>query len=352
MKLLEPFRSFDILTLAFWLPIPIFGLSLLLSTSPTLFSAQIVNLVIGAAVFLLITQIDIDQLKPGYWLAYLFTIGIIASVFILGEVTRGSYRWIDLGFIRIQPSEVAKPFFIFFFAVFLSRFSMRKLRNFAVALVLFAIPFLLVFKEPDLGSSLVLAAIFFGMLFKSNVKLVHFGLLVLAIIGTMPIAWHFIHDYQRERVLAFLNPDYDPLGKTYNINQAMIAVGSGQVTGRGLGHGTQTQLKFLPEHTTDFIYASLGEELGFVGSVAVIALFVLLFWRLASLAEQQTDQFRALIVFGIAVMFLAQAFIHIGGNIGVLPLTGITLPFISYGGSSFIASMALLGLAMRGISKT
>lgn len=324
--------------------IPLFGLAMLRSTSPELFTQQLVNMAAGLVILFVILRLDIEALRQLAVPLYIFSILFLLSVFLFGDPTRGSYRWIELGPLRLQPSEVVKPFFVVFFASFLSSRNMKALGNLGLAIVLFAIPFLIIFKEPDLGSAVVLAVVFFGMLFMSGIRLLHTTLLALLFFVSMPFVWQFTHEYQRERVVAFLNPQHDPLGKTYNINQSMIAVGSGEIAGRGLGHGTQTQLKFLPEHSTDFIFASLGEELGFVGAAALIILYVVVFWRLLRVSEMANDTFSALILFGIGLMLLMQAFIHIGGNIGILPVTGITLPLVSYGGSSVFATAILLGI--------
>lgn len=324
--------------------IPLFGLAMLRSTSPQLFTQQLINMAIGAVIFLLIVRLDLTLLKQFAVPLYIGSILLLLSVFIFGDPTRGSYRWLELGYFRLQPSEIVKPLLVISFAAFLSQRQMKKLPNVLQALALFFIPFIIIFKEPDLGSAVVIAFLFFGMLFMSGIRMLHVFVLAVVLLASLPIGWQFTHEYQRERVFTFLNPQKDPLGKTYNINQSVIAVGSGELAGRGLGHGTQTQLKFLPEHSTDFIFASLGEELGFIGASVLILLYMLVFWRLLRISEGTADTFSALLLFGIATILFTQAFIHIGGNIGILPVTGITLPLVSYGGSSVFATAILLGL--------
>lgn len=330
--------------------IPLFGLAMLRSTSPQLFTQQLINMAIGVGIFLLIIRFDLTVFRQLAVPLYIFSVLLLLSVFIFSDPTRGSYRWIELGFLRLQPSEVVKPLLVISFASYLCQRPMYKLGNVIQALILFFVPFIIIFKEPDLGSAVVVAFLFFGLLFMSGIRVMHVCALALILLASLPIVWQFTHQYQRERVFAFLNPQKDPLGKTYNINQSVIAVGSGELTGRGLGHGTQTQLKFLPEHSTDFIFASLGEELGFIGATALLFLYITIFWRLLRLSERTEDTFTALILFGIATILLSQAFIHIGGNIGILPVTGITLPLVSYGGSSVFATAMLVGLLFSALT--
>lgn len=351
MGVFAALKSLDFVTLATIVPIPFFGLVMLLSLAPSLFYTQLINILVGVIVFFIVYQLDKDVLESAAIPAYILAVLMIVAVYVFGDATRGSYRWIEFGFVRIQSSEFVKPLLVVFFAWFFSTRDMQSLKNAGLAIALFAIPFILVLREPDLGSSLVLAAMFIAMLFVSGMKLKYFLILAIAALAALPFAWNFLHDYQKDRVLAFLNPDFDPLGKSYNITQSIITIGSGQIFGRGLGHGTQTQLKFLPEHTTDFIFASIGEELGLLGCAALVALYLLFFWRVLHISEEAENRFIQLLVFGIGVIIITQAFIHIGGNLGLMPLTGITLPFISYGGSSVVASSILLALLFRAIKQ-
>ncbi len=326
--------------------IPIFGLLMLLSSATDLFYRQLISMVLGLVVVFLVSRLDREAIKLLAVPAYIFSLVLLVLVFFFADQTRGSYRWLAFGGGQIQPSELMKPFLIVFFAYILMNRPPVKLTNVALCIGLFLIPFILVFREPDLGSAVVLVCGFGSMLFLSGVKLRYFLAVLITVLVLLPIGWHFTQPYQRARVTAFLNPKSDPLGKSYNINQSVIAVGSGQFIGRGLGQGTQTQLKFLPEHTTDFIFASLGEELGFIGAFALLILYTIIFWRLVRLSERMEDRFAALILSGSAIMLVSQAYIHIGGNIGILPVTGITLPLVSYGGSSVLATAILFGIIL------
>jgi rod shape determining protein RodA len=205
-------------------------------------------------------------------------------------------------------------------------------------------PALFVFLQPDLGSCLVIVFIWLGMVFAKGVKarwLVS-GLAFLALF--LPLSWHFLKDYQRQRIYNFLQPQNDPLGSGFNVIQSIITVGSGKIFGRGLGRGTQSQLRFLPERHTDFIFASLAEEIGFLGVIVLLSLFFFLLWRILIVAKNAADSFAYFICLGVFNLIFIQVFINIGMNLGILPITGITLPLISYGGSSLISTMICLGL--------
>lgn len=352
MKLFSQTSHIDWLFALPVLVIPVFGLTLLLSSSESLFFKQLLNFGIGIVVFYFLSKIDLGIFQTLAPYLYIFAIVLLLSVFAITDPTRGSYRWLYLWGAQIQVSEIAKLVLVIFFAYFLSSRSIKSVKNVISGLVLAAAPCLLIFREPDLGTSVVVGVSFFVMLFLSGIKYRYVVILLSLVVLSLPMAWKFTHQYQRDRFLAFLEPQKDPLGVTYNINQSIIAVGSGQLFGRGLGQGPQTQLQFLPEHNTDFIFASLGEELGLVGTVLLVFAYTWLFWRLIVLGQRQNDRFRALLLFGCATIIITQAFIHIGGNIGILPVTGITLPLISYGGSSVIVICALLGIAVNATSQS
>ncbi len=213
----------------------------------------------------------------------------------------------------------------------------------------------MVFRQPDLGSALVVASLYLGIVFSAGIPLKFLSLGLISTGISLPIFWHFLKDYQRVRLTNFINPLTDPLKGGYHLLQSIIAVGSGQFLGRGLGQGTQSQLRFLPESHTDFIFASLGEELGFLGTSLLICLYGLMFLGILRAAKKSPDQFGQLVCVGVFSMFLFQVFINIGMNIGLVPITGITLPFISFGGSSLLSSLICLGLvisvSLRGLSQ-
>ncbi|MBI3952411.1 MAG: rod shape-determining protein RodA [Candidatus Doudnabacteria bacterium] len=287
---------------------------------------------------------DLKKLTP--WL-YLLIILALGYVLFFGSAIRGSSRWVNLGFFQLQPAELAKLFMVIVMAKFLDKHG-EKLKDFRYVLlsaVYIGIPALLILAEPDLGSALVLAGTWFAMLLFSPMKKKHLAILIAILILGLVVGWFFVmQDYQRQRVFTFINPDADPKGSGYNVIQSIIAVGSGGLWGRGLGRGFQSQLKFLPERQTDFIFASTAEELGLLGSLAVIGLFCLLFYRLVKTIKTSRDNFGMFLALGIFFMFFIQVLINIGMNIGILPVTGIPLPLLSYGGSSLLTTFLALGV--------
>lgn len=337
------FKNFDFSIPLIVLAIGILGLSLLFSLAPGLVVTQITFFILGFLFFLLFAQIDFRIYQNLSWIFYGGSLILLFLTFILGEVTRGSVRWIQIGQFTIQTSELAKPFLITFFAFFFAQQEV-KISRVLKGILFFLVPAFLIFKQPDLGSTLVLGAGLMGILASSALSsgVVVAGILSLLI--AIPGVWFLLAGYQRERILTFLNPSSDPLGAGYNLIQAMISVGSGQFFGRGLGKGTQSQLAFLPERHTDFIFAAFSEELGFVGVLILLGLYFFLLWRILSVARGANQDFARLFCLGIFTMLLFQIFVNIGMNLGLVPITGITLPFLSYGGSSILAMMICLGM--------
>lgn len=319
------------------------GVLVIYSSSKELAFQQIVFTVIGFIFFFLISQFDLQAvknlIKPMYVLIFLMLIAVL----ILGIETRGSLRWIPLGIFNIQPSEFAKPILILFLAKFWSENKTTWLNIFK-SLLWFTPLFLLIFKQPDLGSALTLIAIWLGMLFAAHVSVRKIFVVFLISLVVIPTSWSFLHSYQKERIVSFMAPESDPLGKGYNLIQSMIAVGSGQLTGRGLGRGTQSRLQFLPEFRTDFIFASIAEEMGLVGSLLILLLYLFLLGYCLKVAQKVVSSFNLLVIFGVISMLLFQIIVNIGMNIGLMPITGITLPLISYGGSSLISTLLSLGM--------
>lgn len=319
------------------------GILVIYSSSKELAIQQLIFTVIGGIIFFLVSQIEIQSFKNLIKPLYFFVLLMLVVVLILGFETRGSIRWIPLGIINIQPSEFAKPALILLLANFWSG-KVANWSNLFKSLIWFAPYFILVFKQPDLGSALTLVAIWLGMLLIAHISVKKILMLTLILILVIPAGWSFLHDYQRERILSFMAPESDPLGRGYNLIQSTIAVGSGGFFGRGLGRGTQSRLQFLPEFRTDFIFASIAEELGFVGSLLILSLYIFLLVYLLRIAQKARDSFSLLTIIGVVSMFLFQVLVNIGMNVGLLPITGITLPLISYGGSSLIATFLSLGM--------
>lgn len=320
------------------------GILVIYSSSKELAAQQLIFTGIGMLFFFLISQIELQSFKNLIKPLYFLTLIMLSAVLILGFETRGSLRWIPLGIFNIQPSEFAKPVLI----LLLARFWSEKRASWSNIFksLLYSLPLiLLIFKQPDLGSAMTIASIWLGMLLVAQVSIKKLLLLALIFILVIPISWVFLHGYQKERIVSFLTPGSDPLGKGYNLIQSTIAVGSGQFLGRGLGRGTQSRLQFLPEFRTDFIFASIAEEMGFVGSILILSLYLFLLIYLLWVAQRTNNSFNLLVVIGVVSMFLFQVIVNIGMNVGLLPITGITLPLISYGGSSAIATFLSLGMA-------
>jgi len=338
------FFNFDWLILILVLAIALIGLLAVNSTAPDLFWPQFVWFILGLGLFFLFSQINYRTYQRASWSFYLGSVIFLLITFIFGQVTRGTVRWIQIGNFNLQPSEIVKPFLILFFASFFSDEQENNLKKILKSLLFLFLPVVLIFLQPDLGSSLVVVFIWLGMVLAKGIKAkwLLFGGGFLAVF--LPLAWHFLKDYQRQRIYTFLNPERDPLGSGFNVIQSMIAVGSGKIFGRGLGRGTQSQLRFLPERHTDFIFASLAEEIGFIGGMVLLGLFFFLLWRILTLARNATDHFAYFICLGVFSLLFIQIFINIGMNLGILPITGITLPLISYGGSSLLSTMVCLGI--------
>ncbi|MDP3758282.1 MAG: rod shape-determining protein RodA [Candidatus Daviesbacteria bacterium] len=319
------------------------GILVIYSSSKELAIQQSVFTAIGLIFFFLVSQIELQSLKNLIKPLYFLILIMLVVVLIFGIETRGSLRWIPLGIFNIQASEFAKPILIFFLAKFWSERA-ASWQNILKSLLYSSPLILLIFKQPDLGSVLTIISIWLGMLLAAQVSVKKLFILALIFTLIVPIGWSFLHDYQKERITSFLTPGSDPLGKGYNLIQSTIAVGSGEFLGRGLGRGTQSRLQFLPEFRTDFIFASIAEEMGFVGSVLILSLYLFLLAYFLRVAQRANNSFNLLVIIGVLSMFLFQVVVNIGMNVGLLPITGITLPLISYGGSSLIATFLSLGM--------
>ena len=281
---------------------------------------------------------------------------VIAIVFVAGPVTRGSKRWLDLGFFRFQPSEVGKVLFVLALAGFLAERTKRigETRTVLKAVGLACIPILLVYKQPDIGTALVYAAALAAILFVAGVRWLHLAVLGAVTVFLLSLVlWigpaagvHLLQPYQVDRLTGFFHPNADPGGATYNIVQSKNAIGAGELRGRGPNGATQTTLHFLPEHHTDFAFASLSEEHGFVGASILLGLYLLVVWRGLRIVTLARDPFSAIVAGGLVFALLFQIFINVGMNMGIAPITGIPLPFLSVGGSAMIANLAAVGILL------
>ncbi len=293
-------------------------------------------------------------LRRHWRLVYLATIGMMVLVFAAAEAVRGSKRWLDIGPFQLQPSELGKVFLVVALAGFLVERGARITRatTVAAAVGLAAVPALLVFLQPDLGTAMVYVAALGAVLLVAGARWLHLALLGIAaslvvagVVWLLPAAGvEVLKPYQTARLTGFVNPEEDPAGLTYNVKQSITAIGSGGLDGRGVTGASQTRLDYLPEHATDFVFASLAEQRGFLGASILLLLYALVVWRGIKIVAIANSQFAATVAGAITVMFVFQVFLNVGMTIGIAPVTGITLPFVSYGGSSLIISLAFMGL--------
>jgi rod shape determining protein RodA len=317
-------------------------------------SRQFVFVAVGAVAMLAVIAIDPDFYRRSMRGVYLVLLGGLAIVLLAGSVSRHSRRWIDVSFFRFQPSEFGKLLLVLVVAAFLADRLQRidELRTPLLTVALAVPPTLLVFAQPDLGSALVYVAAVAACLFVGGIRWSHLALLAgaglffaVAVLWLLPAAGTpVLKDYQRSRLTGFLSPDKDPAGATYNVNQSIIAVGAGGATGRGPSNSSQTNLDYLPESQTDFAFAAFAEQRGFLGVAGLLLLYLLVVWRGLKIVTVARDGFSAIVAAGIVFAFVFQIFVNVGMTIGLAPVTGITLPFVSVGGSSLIASMAMIGL--------
>jgi len=289
-----------------------------------------------------------------YWAKYFYALVVLMLILVLfigrgAQEATEALRWIDLGFVDIQPSEYAKPVLVLMLAKFFSdrEKQMESFFDLVPAFIYTGILLGLIFMQPDLGTSLVFAAILLGILYMAGVKLQHLGLVIGVGLACIPVLWYLLEGYQRMRLIVFLNPELDPMGAGYQLMQSIIAVGSGGQWGQGLLEGTQAQGGFLPEQHTDFIFSVLGEEMGFAGVVVLIILFFVLVYRILWIGAQAKDKFGAYICSGVAVMLIFQVIVNIGMTVGVMPVTGLPLPFMSYGGNALFANFLSIGLVLN-----
>ena len=327
-----------------------FGITVLVSINSFEFPSYLIYIIFGFILFFLFSQIDYRVYKSFDWFFYFISLLALVITYLLGKQIRGSTRWLDLEFFSIQASEIIKPFVILAFSGFALKLNLAKIKNIAI-FVLFSLPLIfLVFKQPDLGNTIIYLVILLSIFYSSK------GNLIILVAGvffgaiTSPFIWHFLKNYQKQRIFSFINPNFDPLGVGYNLIQSIVTVGSGQFIGKGLGAGTQSTLRFLPERSTDFIFASLAEEIGFSGSIFLLAAIFFLLLKIL-LTAGKSDAFGKNIAYGIFSLIFVQSLINIGMNIGLLPITGVTLPLVSQGGSSLIATMICLGIVSN-ISKS
>ena len=310
---------------------------------------QGISIVIDIALAAFLMNFDYKILQRYGNHFYVFNLILLILVMLVGQTALGAQRWIALGPISIQPSEFSKLIMIIALAAMLEKRGgkINTITDLAPVAAYVGVPFLLVLKQPDLGTSLVFLAIFFGMVFVAGVRL----RLLLGIFGAglaaMPVLWHFLKDYQKMRIMVFMDPNVDPLGAGYHIIQSKIAIGSGMLFGKGLFGGTQSQLNFLPENHTDFIFSVVGEELGFVGCTVLLLLYLIVLWRGIRIAQNASDTFGRLLAVGITSMIAFHVLVNVGMTMGIMPVTGIPLPLMSYGVSSLTTNIMAIAILLN-----
>jgi len=326
------------------------GLIVLYSASNQSFatiSRQGIRMLIAFLSMWLLAQIPPSKYQT--WAPWLFALGtlLLLVVLAIGVIGKGAQRWLNLWIFQFQPSEIMKlavPMTVAWY--FHDKSLPPTIKQLLVAGIIIFIPALLIAKQPDLGTAIMLIAGGFGVLFLAGIRArILIVLFVLAAVSA-PVLWHFMHDYQRARVLTFLNPERDPLGAGYHIIQSKIAIGSGGVFGKGWLNGTQSHLQFLPEHTTDFIFAVGGEEFGLMGAIILLVLYLIVIGRGLYISSQAQDTFSRLLAGGLTLTFFMAVFVNIGMVTGILPVVGIPLPLISYGGTSMVTLIASFGILM------
>lgn len=351
MKHLSFFKKVDFILLFSLLSISLFGLFTMSSfdSGNNFFYRQITWISIGTILFLFISRLDFSFLKntKSVVFLYLVTNMLLVATLLFGSTINGSKAWINFGGFSLQAADFAKLSLIILLAKYFSKrhIEIKYVRHIVVSFIYTAIPVGVTLLQPDFGSAMVMLLIWFIMVFMSGLSKKHFFSMCAIGIFTLAILWTSVFkDYQKERLLNFLEPLRDIRGSGYNVFQSEIAVGSGGLYGKGVGYGTQSRLNFLPEHETDFIFAAFAEEWGFIGSVILLGLFLTILLRTLFIASSQNDNFFTLISIGVFAWIFIHSVINIGMNIGSLPVTGIPLPFMSYGGSHFLAECMALGI--------
>lgn len=320
------------------------------------FKKQAAYMIVGIPLMCFIAaRLDYRALARYSTFAFIIAVVVLVAVLLWGSTIRGTTGWFSFAGISFQPVELAKICAVLFLSKFFSDKAryIGDLRYLAASSIGLIVLVGLVLAQPDFGSAMILLTLWCGYIILSGIRWTHLlALFGIVVVSGLVLWFSIFHDYQRDRIRVFLDPSLDPLGRGYNVTQATIAIGSGGLFGKGVGFGSQSQLKFLPESQTDFIFAVIAEEMGFIGVTLVIALYCILSWRLIRIAARAPDNFGSYIAIGVLCIVLAHVGINIGMNVGLVPVTGLTLPFISYGGSALLANFVLLGLVASVGSRT
>lgn len=314
---------------------------------PDVLLRQGLRLGLALGVMLGIATLRPRQLQNVTPILYLVGVVMLALVLVMGKISMGAQRWLDLGIIRFQPSELTKLSTPMMVAWFLAQTAPPpRFRQFLLAGAMILLPTLLIAKQPDLGTAVLVASSGAAVIFLAGMSWIYLAGFTALAVGLLPVVWHFLHGYQRDRVLTFLNPEADPLGRGYHIIQSKIAIGSGGVRGKGWLHGTQVHLDFLPESSTDFIFAVLAEEFGLIGCIGLLAAYFIILARCLYIVLQARDRYSRYLAGALTLTFFVYIFVNIGMVIGILPVVGVPLPLVSYGGTSTVTLLAGFGILM------
>jgi len=319
-----------------------------------IYKRQIVWILIGALFYLFLSHFSYRKLWDWIYVIYIAAVLLLLFVLVLGAVRMGAQRWLKLVWLNFQPSELAKLAVIILLARYFSQRSLNFvwagpnyfgiMRGLILPFIITAVPMLLILKQPDLGSALLVFFVFFCIIYLARVSMKYLAIFTVLLLACLPVFWRLLKDYQKDRLSVFLNPNIDPLGSGYNVIQSKIAVGSGGFFGRGWLAGTQNQLHFLPEAHTDFIFSSFSETWGFLGAGVLLFLYIYLLKLCLDIAQKENDRFGRLLAFGITSLLAIQIFINIAMTVGLAPVVGIPLPLMSYGGSSILVTFISLGI--------
>ena len=316
------------------------------SISQNIFPQYYIYIILAFVFFIIFLNLDFSILQLFSVHLYILSIALLILPLIIGQITRGAIRWIPIGSLTLQPSEIVRPFLLIFLAEFLMKkgFNTKRL---IYAFILILIPVFLILIQPSLGVAILTMIGFTGVFLASGINKRYIFISILLVFLLAPLLWLVLAPYQKARIVSFANPGSDPYGSGYNSIQAMISVGSGQLFGRGLGRGVQTQLRFLPEKHSDFIFAAIAEELGFFGSLLVIFAILSILMGIVKITENSINPSARAFTTGVFFVLFCESVIHIGMNMGIVPITGVPLPFVSAGGSSLLASSIMLAISLN-----
>ncbi len=325
-----------------------YALLVVSSASPDRIGAQLINMCVALVVMRVAAEFPPQKLLRFALPIFLIGVLLLIAVALFGDITKGARRWLNLGFMRIQPSELMKIAMPLMLAWYFQKHETHlRLREYAVAGLILLLPVGLIARQPDLGTALLVLGAGFYVIFFAGLPWLVIGGIALAFAAAAPLAWTYVlHDYQRDRIMTLFNPEADPLGKGFHIIQSTIAIGSGGALGKGWHQGSQTQLEFLPERHTDFIFAVMSEEFGLVGNSVLLLMYVLLIGRCMMIAANAPTLFTRLLAGSITMIFFTYAFVNMGMVSGILPVVGVPLPFISYGGTALVTLSLGIGILM------